>query len=297
MVKSYKEWSLIDWVGLVGGVFALIAAAYGFYSYIESKTKDKSIYISIHDKYVHLGDNTLANVGGEVSPKVPIPGAKELENLLIYDKSEKSFGSYNGFPSEVIAITNHYEEQFKKNNFDAYKHVKLANGVSRMPNDYIGQSVDIGGGSILLWENDAGNFYYENAPVGFTKTINIYKHLADNLIEPNDIKVKKAYLHFYGSHSGRLSHQKENVNVIVNGVIHSLIFNSKGTRPEEVIKLELSEKIFQNITPRSTRFTFMVLPFQEQYPTPPKDSIFDSRGPAHFRDVEIWDLKLELLLD
>jgi len=285
---------------LIGALAALIAIIGGIYagiSYFYEKVKDKKESVIILKKKVHLGDNTLASWGGERVPALPAPGGKKGAMVLFYDKATGSFKSDFGFPTDVLAIVHYYSPIYAKTNLLAYKHIQAISSTSSFVSSYEGDSVKIDASKLLIWSENNGDFYYEVAPVAITCVVNLYAVLRERGYLSETVKLKRATLWLQGIHSGRRPDQPENVEVIINGVRHQIRYDRSGLRQEEIVSVPLELGALSVNNPRPTCITIIVLPFQEKYPLPPPDSSYTREGPAHFRDIEIWKVELELTID
>ncbi|WP_321367842.1 hypothetical protein [uncultured Desulfuromusa sp.] len=301
MKKIFEHWKELrpfEKVAAIGALIGIFAALYGGYSFIENKTKDTKERIVIFNKKTHLGDNDQANLGGTSSPYVESPGAEDGAHLLIFDKSKNSFLSTNGFPTEIQSILNHYGKRYNASNLSAYKHVLAVDSSYIDTNQYQGNSVQIDQFTKLIWKENSGSFYHEKAAVGITSTLNLFNYFKGKGLDPQEVKIKKSTFWYHGLHSGKRDEQKDNVELVVNNSAHILLFKSNKVREEELVSISINPELL-NLSPTSTnRFTLVVLPYQEKLPIPPtKQEKYKRIGPGHFRDIELWNGTLELIVD
>lgn len=295
--RGLKDWSFLEWIGALAAIVGIIGGSYAGVSYFYEKVKDKKESFVILDEKVHLGDNTMAAFGGDRVPTLPAPGREEGAMVLFYDKAKSTFRSEFGFPSEVQAIAQYYGPIYAETNLLAYQHIQAISPTGSFVSSYKGASIQIDTSTLLIWNEHNGNFYYEVAAVAVTHTVNLYAALREKGYQPESIKLKGATLWLHGMHSGRRPDQPENVEVVVNGVRHPIVYRRTGLRREELISVKLETDALSVKHPNPTHFTIIVLPFQERYPLPPPGSSYEQRGPGHFRDIEIWKAELELTID
>ncbi|GAF80311.1 unnamed protein product, partial [marine sediment metagenome] len=238
-----------------------------------------------------------ASLGGDRAPALPVPGGEKGAMVILYDKTKGTFKSDFGFPTEVQAIAYYYGPIYAKTNLSAYKHIQAISPTASFVSSYEGDSVQIGPSTLLIWKENNGDFYQEVAPIAVTRAVNLYAVLREKGYQPESVKLNKATLWLHGMHSSRRKDQPENVELIVNGVRHPIRYKGCGLRQEEIVPVQLEIKALSVNAPKPTRITITVLPFQERYPLPPPDSSYAQRGPAHFRDIEIWKAELELIID
>lgn len=293
----WQEWDVRQKLGAVGTVLAIIASLYAGTSFFIDLTKDKKEKIIVFAKKVHLGDNDQARFGGGETPLLENPGGEEGSYLLVFDKENRSFQSNFGFPTEVQNIAYFFGKRYIETNLSAYKHVKGISTSEVHKDRYLGQSVIIDSFTRLVWEENRGAFYHERAAVGISRTINLFQVLKDKGYEPSDISIKKAVFWYHGLHSGRRPDQNENVELVVNGKTYPLRFDSLDVRQEELVPVNLDPKTLSLARSKTNRFTLMVLPYQETYPIPTQGSGYELRGPGHFRDIELWEGFIELVID
>jgi len=294
LINNWKSLTPFEKIALV---VAVVGSIYGGITFLLDKTKDTNKQIIVFNKKTHLGDNDQSSFGGTSSPFVESPGSEGKVHLLEYDKKEQSFKSKNGFPTEVQEILNFYGGQYAKANLEAYKHVVGVSPKIDADKSYPGNSVQIDRYTKLIWRENSGEFYHQEAAVGLTATINLYQYLLNNGFSPEETSIKKATFRFHGLHSGKRPSQPDNVQIVVNRKIYPMKYKSNNVREEESIDINIPAETLNLAATGTNRFTIMVLPYQENYPVPPPKSQYEQRGPGHFRDIELWSGKLELVID
>ena len=296
-VNDWKALSLFKKIGVLATLVGLIVAVYSGHIYFNDLTRDTVKQIVIFNKKTHLGDNDQERFGATSSPFVEYPDAEQGAHLLIYNKKEKSFVSANGFPAEVQNLLNFYSGRYQGVNLSAYKHVLGVKPSGNEGEQYPGSSVQIDPSTKLVWVENAGNFYHEKAAVGITSTVNLFQYLKENGFAPDKTKIKKAIFWYHGLHSEKQQGQLDNVEVVINGKIYPVKFESSESG-EEFVAVKIQSRSL-NLTPDSiNRFTIMVSPYQEKYPIPqPTAEKYKKVGPGHFRDIELWKGVLELVID
>ena len=290
-----NEWRELKPSKKVSVAVAVVVAIYSCYVFIAEKTKDTNAKIIVFNQKVHLGDNDLASFGGTSTPFIVQPGSEGTPHLIFYNKASKIFQSTNGFPTEIQHMATRYGRLYQHANLDAFKHIAAVTPSIIPDANYPGNSVQIDAHTKLIWRENGGSFYHENAAVGITSTINLNKFLAE--AGHDDARIKSASFVFHGIHSGKRSEQSDNVELVVNGKIFPVKFHSNNVREEERIAIPLPHEILNTSAVGTNRFTLVVLPYQERYPLPPPDSEYVRKGPGHFRDIELWEGTLFLTVD
>ena len=292
--SKYPKWVLPTKIGLSLGFIGVILSFISLFLTIFPIhiNEGKKLRIAVFEGRKHLGDNIYARVGGISLPTLDDPYRQNLEGLIFWDKEKNICLTTWGSPQIVQTICSYYKNIFEKYNLKAWRHISEVDHISTP--EYMGQFIQIDPKTILTWKENKGNFYYRYAPFAWVITINFYKQLMFLNVDPSKQEIKSVKLILTGLHGSKRENQPEQVELLVGNKIYPLLFNSMLLRNEEVIIINL-DKTDLNFEPTmSTNFAIIVLPFQEKYPLPPKNSKFEKRGPAHFRDIEVGDSYLEI---
>ena len=100
-----------------------------------------------------------------------------------------------------------------------------------------------------------------------------------------------------GFHGGRRKDQSDNVGLIVNNVPYKVAWGHPSIRSEERITIPIDDSSIGLEGSENTSITVIVFPYEEAFPRPPEGKNYPIKGPAHFRDIEIWDMGLVLHID
>jgi hypothetical protein len=265
--------------------------------------------ISLIEKGRHLGDNVFNVVGGRVvSPYSNIYG-EPTDHLLFLDKETGAFfidPSTWGQPEFLADLAGIYNPIYEKTNLEAFKHICTDSG---NPDDPIAEQVlESGevnsfvrlGGETLFWCPNNGNYYQRYAVVAYTDNFNIRSLLAPYGLDVHERNIEEARFVLVGYHGSMRPDQlqQQSVELAVNGIRYQVHFTLSGQRRPERVEIPVNPEIFNiGFDGSNNWFAVVVLPFEEERPKPFKnDTQYDPRGPAHFRDVEIRELYLELKL-
>jgi hypothetical protein len=152
----------------------------------------------------------------------------------------------------------------------------------------------------LYWSPNNGNYYSRYAAVAYADSFNIRSLLAPFRLDVHERSIAEARLILVGYHGSMRSDQlyRQRAELVVNGARYDIPFTLAGQRrPERVeIPIEPSE-LNVSFDGSNNWFAVVVLPYEEERPKPFKDDThYDPRGPAHFRDIEVMQVYLELKL-
>ncbi len=263
---------------------------------IESAFTEKNI--PVFSSRVHLGDNVFSRQGGMVFPSQDEPTISRNEDVVYYHKDTKNFSTYFGATTGAQFIAKVFGDYYKNFNLDAWENVVASSKAEATPLSYEGSFIQIDSATVLSWHKGQGNFYDKTAAIARTRSVNIFKELINQGVDPRKIKVTKAWLRLNGFHGGRRKGQSDNLYLLIDSNRYPVEFGSDASRNEEFLEVEIEPEKLDCCNPsRNTIISLVVLPYQEQLPIPPPDLLnYKKIGPAHFRDVEIGNVNLVLQL-
>ena len=241
-------------------------------------------------------DNIFSRIGGLSLPVWDNPTIQSSGELVFYDKKEGQFATHFGLPDGVQSLAKIYGPEFFATNLLAYKNVVVVPPDKFVNPGYEGGHVVLDPYSVLYWlpDDTSGNFYAEIAPVARFVSLNIYERLVNQGVEPDGRTIASAEIVFAGMHGGLRPGQPVNIHMVIDSKRYPLSFSSSRPRTEEVLRIAIDPNDIPIRRDHVMSFAFIVLPFQERFPSPPPSFQGNRRGPAHFRDIIVG--KTELLI-
>ena len=258
------------------------------------REKLEQLTFELSDRPIRLGDNIFARIGGRSIPRVDSPDEQDSKRIIFFNKKTGEFHTSWGISDDVSAIANAYKKYYEGFNLGAWEDIVAFSPEGQLNESYPGEYVQIDGMTILKWERGKGNFYLQEAAVAYSNTFNIYRELVSNGNNPGFLKVKNATLYITGLHGGKRPGQDDFLELIVNGNRIPLSFEIDRLRSEETISVSVDPSLIPISKREPLWVAITTLPIQEKYPLPPKSAHEVMKGPAHFRDVEIYQISLKL---
>lgn len=254
--------------------------------------------IPVFNNRVHLGDNVFSRQGGMVFPSQDEPTIDRNEDVVYYHKDTKKFSTYFGATIGAQLIAEIFGNYYKKYNLDAWEHIVAGSVKNIKPLNYKGSFVQIDDDTILTWKEKKGNFYDSIGAIARTRSINVFKELMNQGVDPRKVQITKAWIRLNGFHGGKRRKQSDNVDLLIDNMRFPVTFLSNNFRNEEFIEVDIDPAKLNCCNPsNNTIISVVVLPYQEQLPVPPPNINYHKKiGPAHFRDIEIGSVQLILQL-
>ncbi|MCK4659391.1 MAG: metallophosphoesterase [Phycisphaerae bacterium] len=257
------------------------------------------ISIALTDTPRHLGDNVFASIGVMEPSPVRAPSGDEHNGLIWLDKGLGEI-TLTSLPTLVIPFIRELQALYSQYDLSTYQHVRLVqtSDLAAMPPKKRGPPyAEPFGASWLVWDTGAGNFHLQRAAVALCHVWDMKSELEARNIQYDTVELVDANLVIRISHGGHPQGDGGSILLRLNDATHDiaeLLVHETGQHPE-VLKISVKNDL--NMTGDSFNVLGLATtPIQERTPIPWEPSGRSSPGPAHFRDITVYSVALQLSL-
>jgi hypothetical protein len=280
----------LEWLAYL--VFTAGAGAISYVGLFRDSGSSKAlgtgmVRLSLFDNQtIRLGDNVYARQGGRDLPDRDVPGS-QWRYTVYYDKLTRELKTDFGTPDVVHELGARFGPRILETNLAAWQHITLSDVADG----------DMSSNGALGWAERRGNYYDRVAAFAVFQQVNLYRELIRLGQTPEEVKIAQANFWCEGLHGGKRPEQPSNIVVLIDSSLVPLVFSAMTLRQLENVRVPLPSQSFSLSSDKTLQVAVVVLPFEEEHPTPPLGWSGDRRGPAHFRDVELRACELSLTLE
>lgn len=270
----------------------------------EEFLEEKFVSVVVLSNPVHLGDNYRATIGGDATQR-PNPSncyANFPSNIsfVCIDKLTGEFLRNGSIPTPILK---HLEQtivpRITQVNIGAWKHVVAHASKEQFLEGEAERAIWFDGGPKVWRQNveEKDVYYARRAPFLISFQLSLFDLIVNAGYQLDDAKSPMIEFAIEGLTGGRRDDQIDQVYVFLNDELRRILFPSTKTRDTRVLKLQFNLDAEELRMGRPVHFGIFVLPWQESGPRPPIGATADSRGPAHFQDIDVNTIAAKLFLN